>query len=152
MCGLTEDSHEITLYALMRHCAKVLNCQIAYDETDDSIGEFLTDQLLDGLDSPEGILAHFFTTAWAFSELRAKLKQYEDTGLMPEEVVQVNDFQHSQCARLLAECGELRRRLAKINNLAVEYQEDGPFDDPQEGFNRMDKIYRLSLSEEGGPR
>ncbi|WP_283606525.1 hypothetical protein [Faecalispora anaeroviscerum] len=121
VCCLTEDSHEITLYDFMRHCAEVLHCSISYDdESDDDIGEFLTDQLFDGLNSPEGILAHFFTTAWAFSELRAKLKAYEDTGLSPEEVIQVNDFSHSQCARLLAENAKLKENqldpleLAKV--------------------------------------
>jgi hypothetical protein len=44
---------------------------------------------------------------------------------------------------------ELCRRLMKINNLAVGYQEHGPFDDPREGFDRMAEIYRLSLIEEG---
>lgn len=85
--SLTEDGHEITLCDLLRHCSEVLHCRVAYDsKTDDDIEDFLTDQLFDGLDTPEGILAHFFTTAWAYSELRAKLKAYEDTGLEPEEI------------------------------------------------------------------
>ena len=90
VCNLTDDGHEITLYDLMRHCGEVLNCRIAYDNgTDDDISEFLTDNLFDGCDSSEGILAHFYTAAWAFSEIREKLKAYEDSGLTPNEVKQL---------------------------------------------------------------
>lgn len=45
----------------------------------------------------------------------------------------------------------LRRRSTEINNLAVGYEEDGPFDD-QQGFDRVAKIYRLSSIEEKGDR
>lgn len=87
VCSLTEDGHEITLYDLMRHCSEVLHCRVSYDSgTDDDIGEFLFDNLFDGCDSPEGILAHFYTTAWAYSELREKLKAYEDSGFEPDEI------------------------------------------------------------------
>lgn len=36
---------------------------------------------------------------------------YEDTGLMPEDVVRLNDFEHSQMAKLLEENGRLRAEL-----------------------------------------
>lgn len=60
---------------------------------------------------------------------------------------EINDFEHSQCAKLLAERDDLLRRLAKINDLAVGYEEDGPFDDPKEAFDRVAEIYKLSLIE-----
>lgn len=91
VCNLTEDNSEITLYVLMRRCAKTLNCCVSYEDTDDSIGEFLFDHLYDGCTTPEGILAHFYTTAWAFSVSRAHLAAYEDTGLTPEEIASLKD-------------------------------------------------------------
>lgn len=34
----------------------------------------------------EGLLALFYTAAWAFSEVREWLKKYEESGLEPEEI------------------------------------------------------------------
>lgn len=45
------------------------------------------------------------------------------------------------------ENAKLRRRLAEINNLAVGYEEEGPFEQ-QEAFDRIRKIDKLSLMEE----
>lgn len=59
----------------------------------------------------------------------------------------INDFKHSQCAELLQKNPELRRRLAEINNLAVGYEEEGPFEQ-QEAFDRARKIVELSDMEE----
>lgn len=40
---------------------------------------------------------------------------YEDTGLTPEEIVKLNDFSTSQCAKLLAENGSLRAEVERLN-------------------------------------
>lgn len=44
------------------------------------------------------------------------LAQYESTGLTPEEIIQLNDFEHSQRAILLAE----RDRSEKVLDLMAE--------------------------------
>ncbi|TQI68543.1 hypothetical protein [Clostridium sp. KNHs216] len=49
---------------------------------------------------------------------------------------------------LRTENSDLRRRLTDINNLAVKYEEEGPFDDPQEAFDRVRKIVDLSTWED----
>ena len=39
-----------------------------------------------GLDTSEDLVALLYNTAWAFSELNARLMEYEGTGLSPQEV------------------------------------------------------------------
>lgn len=43
-------------------------------------------------------------------ELVEKLAEYENTGLTPEEVVTVNDFEKSQISHLLAELGKEQKK------------------------------------------
>lgn len=43
-------------------------------------------------------------------EMANRLSEYEDTGLTPEEVVRINDFEKSQTGILLKELGEERRK------------------------------------------
>lgn len=40
-----------------------------------------------------------------------QLEDYEDTGLTPEEIIQLNDFSQSQCAKLIAEVEQLKEKL-----------------------------------------
>lgn len=54
---------------------------------DEEMGEILLDWAGDGYDSVESIIGTLYTAGWAFAEIRARLKQYEDTGLTPEEVM-----------------------------------------------------------------
>jgi hypothetical protein len=42
-----------------------------------------------------------------------KLKDYEDTGLSPERVIEINEFYNSQLAKVLAELQEYQRMEAQ---------------------------------------
>lgn len=78
-CQWYGDGKDITLRDLIRHCAKILDCE--YLETcqnDEELDEVLFGDLEYGYDNKDGILAHFYVTAWTYSELREKLKEYED--------------------------------------------------------------------------
>lgn len=48
------------------------------DIDDETLAEIMADWLLDGSDSKEGLIATLYNAGWAFAELRARLKQYED--------------------------------------------------------------------------
>lgn len=48
------------------------------DSDDMELGVQISETLFDGPDTTEGLVALLYTTAWAFAELREKLKQYED--------------------------------------------------------------------------
>lgn len=40
-----------------------------------------------------------------------RLAQYEDSGLSPAQVAEINDFEKSQCAKLLVENGKLKLQM-----------------------------------------
>lgn len=63
------------------------------DTSDEDLCDELFDILLDGTDTIEGIVATLNTAAWAFSALRERLKEYEDTGLAPEMCAAFAKFQ-----------------------------------------------------------
>ena len=84
------DEEQVNLCDLMRTISKKLGCQITYDgaeDTDYNISEYLSESMDNEIYSIETLLAYFYTTAWAFADLRERLKQYEDTGLTPEEII-----------------------------------------------------------------
>ncbi len=58
-----------------------------FEELDnETLAEVLTEWLFDGHETVEGLVATLYTAAWAFAELRERLKAYEDTGLTAEQV------------------------------------------------------------------
>ena len=84
--GPEPDYADITLYDLMRRIISTHKLDID-TSSDEWLGENLYERMFDGVDTLEGVVALLNTTAWAFSELREKLKAYEDTGLTPEEIM-----------------------------------------------------------------
>lgn len=49
-----------------------------------------------------------------FLAIFKRLAQYEDTGLSPEDVVRVNNFEQSQCAKLLVKNGQLQQENEQL--------------------------------------
>lgn len=56
--------------------------------TDEEIGAAMADWLMDGHCCIHGLIAHLYTAAWAFAEIRHRLSEYEDLELTPEEIEQ----------------------------------------------------------------
>lgn len=56
----------------------------------DEIAEILYDWGYEGNKSIEGIIATLYTAGWAFAEIRARLKQYEDN----DRIVRCRDCKH----------------------------------------------------------
>ncbi len=80
--GYGENGEGISLIDLVKRIAKQQRIRIPYE-----ISEYLTDCLCDNEpESKEGLLALFYTAAWAFAEIRERLKKYEKSGLEPEEI------------------------------------------------------------------
>lgn len=46
-----------------------------------------------------------------------KLGKYEETNLEPEEIIHLNDFEHSQCDKLLTERDTLKKALEKYRKV-----------------------------------
>ena len=86
--GDAPDYPDISLNDWMRKIIKKFEFMLYLSpELDDTeLSEQMTEALLDGTDSHEGLLATLYTAAWAFSALREKLKRYEDTGYEPQEI------------------------------------------------------------------
>lgn len=67
------------LYDHIRKITESLSASISTGPSDGELDDDLLDLLLDGPYTLEGLIAHYYTAAWAFSELRAHLKAYEDS-------------------------------------------------------------------------
>lgn len=87
--GYGENGQDIDLIDFVKRIAK--RQRIPMQKMDaHEVAEHLTDVLFDGEpESKEGLLALFFTAAWAFAEIRERLKEYEESGMEPQRVAQL---------------------------------------------------------------
>ena len=83
--GPAPDYPDIPLTAYMRNIIEK-HCLDIEHECDGDLGDAMYELLYDGTDTMEGVIATFYTAAWVASELRAHLKQYEDTGITPHDL------------------------------------------------------------------
>lgn len=68
--------------------------------------EWMVDYLQDGMDCIEGLIALFYRNLWAMADLRERLKAYEDTGLSPEQMIEIDKLYAEKCR----EVAELKGR------------------------------------------
>lgn len=76
---------------------------------DEDFDDWMVDYLQDGMDSMEGLIALFYRNLWAMADLRERLKAYEDTGLSPEQIVEIDSLYAEKCrevAELKGRCEE----------------------------------------------
>lgn len=76
--GAFAENKDRTLYDYARMLIKQHKAMIEICDDNMELGEELTDCLWYGPGCIEGLIATLYTTAWAFAEIRARLKQYED--------------------------------------------------------------------------
>lgn len=101
------------------------------DLDDEEIGGVLSEGwLLDGNKTVEGLIATLYTAAWAFAELRARLKMYEDreaqqTSLKNEVSEILCGYQLEDLARvatLIKKCDVKPEEIKRLSdNIAVLY-------------------------------
>lgn len=119
--GPGPDYNDISLCDFVRGIIKDYSLDIAA-KTNDEMGEELYYRLADGAETPEGIVALLYTSAWAFSELREKLKAYESTGLEPEEIEELKTELESEKNKVppcFHACGEVDRKNHKCDGIEV---------------------------------
>lgn len=75
--GPGPEYEDISLNDYIRLIAKEHNLEMAKNESDEEISFEMAELLLDGTGTMEGIVATLYTAAWAFAELRERLKGYE---------------------------------------------------------------------------
>ena len=106
------DYPDIRLYDFIRKAAKILMPDLDFPMDDDGVDMAMGELLLDGPDEPTGLLALLYTAAWAYAELRGRLMQYEDTGMMPDQV----DMDHEAAEALRDLCRDYD--LGRLESLA----------------------------------
>ena len=57
--------------------------------TDEEFDNYIKEMLADGMNSQIGLIALFYRNVWAMADLREKLADYEDTGMTPEQVIEM---------------------------------------------------------------
>lgn len=86
--GYGKNGADIRLFDLSRDLTR-WNCPyVDLDISDDSFSMMMAEWLWEDVESFEHILAVLYQTAWVCAELREHLKQFEDSGCEPEEVLQ----------------------------------------------------------------
>lgn len=83
---------------------------------DEELEEMLFDDLQYDIDNPAGRVALVYCIMWAMADLRELLKCYEDIGVTPEQICEID--------RLYTEkCQELAALSEKFKALSVKYNE-----------------------------
>ena len=86
--GIAYEYQDAPLFQYIRSVIKhqALSQHLWEDLDDGALAGVLTEWLFDGHETTEGVVATLYTAAWAFAELRERLKAYEDTGLAPDQI------------------------------------------------------------------
>lgn len=95
------DTRELTIKLLEKY-ADIPN-EFTCDEDFD---DFMLDSLQYGMDSIQGLIAVFYRNMWAMADLRERLKEYEDIGLTPKQLMEVDKLYAEKCKEL----AELQKR------------------------------------------
>jgi len=64
---------------------------------DETFDDTMIDILMYGEDDSEGLIALFYRNLWAMAELRERLKEYEDTGLTPGQIMEMDQLYAEKC-------------------------------------------------------
>lgn len=84
--GPGPEYKDVSLFSFTRNLIKAHIPGADIPDDDNELSVMMCEWLFDDVDSAEGTIATLYTAAWAYAELRHKLKAYEDTGLTPKEV------------------------------------------------------------------
>lgn len=85
--GYGKNGADIRLFDLSRDLTR-WNCPyVDLDISDDSFSMMMAEWLWEDVESFEHVLALLYQAAWVCAELREHLKQFEDSGCEPEEVM-----------------------------------------------------------------
>lgn len=90
--GPAPEYADVSLFDLTRDIVKTHIPDAELPADNDNLSNMMAEWLMDGIDSAEGVVALLYTAAWAYAELRHKLMRYEDTGLEPEQILELKSF------------------------------------------------------------
>lgn len=95
--GQAPDYTDVSLSDYIRLISKAHIPDAELPEDDQDLSYLMADMLLYEPETVEGLIATLYAAGWAYSELREKLMQYEDTGLSPEECKRLRDSEFGSC-------------------------------------------------------
>ena len=75
--GPAPEYPDVSLYEFIRKIILEHNADIETDLSNEDLADELYERLFDGPETIEGLIATLYTAAWAFAELRERLKRYE---------------------------------------------------------------------------
>lgn len=105
--SLDEDARVLTRAPLKKHA----DGDDAFT-SDEDFDNWIAGCLQDGMDSMEGLIALFYRNLWVMADLREALKAYEDTGLSPKQIVEMDGLYAEKCR----EVAELREGRVRTEN------------------------------------
>lgn len=80
---------------------------------DDIFDEVMIEHLAFGEEDLEGLIAIFYRLIWAMADLRERLKEYEDTGLSPGQIIEMDELYREKCQELAASKHEAEHPLER---------------------------------------
>lgn len=89
---------DMDLFDFIRGFGKAEKIELPADN--EVTAEMLLDGLQYGIDNPFGRVALVYNLMWAMADLRETLKSYEDTGLTPEQIREVDHLYTEKCREL----------------------------------------------------
>lgn len=92
---------EMDLFDFIREFSKAENSGELPDDNE-ALGEMLLDGLQYSIHNPFGRVALVYRLMWAMANLRGTLKAYEDTGLTPEQIREIDRLYAEKCKELAA--------------------------------------------------
>jgi hypothetical protein len=87
----------------------------------DEFGDIMMDNLQYGTDTMDGVIAILYQTLWAMTDMRERLKQYEDTGLKPDEIENLKKSEDYWHREGLKWCNRIGENKFKIRNLLNQF-------------------------------
>ena len=90
------DARELAIQLLERY-ADIPNEFTCDDDFDEHIFEYLSY----GMEKPEGLIALFYVDLCAMADLYERLKMYENTGLTPEKILELDKEFSCQAKELM---------------------------------------------------
>ena len=101
--SLDEDARVLARALLKDHAGgdDAFTCDKDFDD-------WMVDYLQDGMDSVGGLIALFYRNLWAMADLRDTLKAYEDTGLSPGQIIEMDRLYAEKCRELSTLKGGLK--------------------------------------------
>lgn len=96
--GPAPDYKDVSLNEYTRQLIRTHAQAEDADVDDEELSMMMAEWVIEGPDTIEGLIATFYTAAWAFSELRECLKRYEDREEREVEVQVKNPPSDDLCA------------------------------------------------------